>query len=115
MPNHLTPLGIGYVLTLSLMVYPGTQMYYSVWLLVPLLLAWRERRALAGGSWAVPLVIAIAFGLGWSRWNFAAHLVTWLALTALLSAARPGEREIESADKVLCNREEPAPEPAGVA
>jgi arabinofuranan 3-O-arabinosyltransferase len=115
LPKHLAPLGIGYVLTLALLVYPGTQMYYSVWLLVPLLLAWRERRAFRGGSWVVPLMIAIAFGLGWSRWNCAAHLVTWLALTALLCSARLRERERENAEKSLSANELPAREPAGIA
>lgn len=84
LPSDAAPLGIGYVLTLALLVYPGTQMYYSLWLLVPFALLWRQRSSLPGGSWVAPLVIALAYGLIWSRWSFAAHLVAWLALTVLL-------------------------------
>jgi hypothetical protein len=87
--EELSELRISYVLLLALLVYPGTQMYYSVWLLAVLAFMWQDREALAGGPWIVPITIALAAGLGWSRWNFAAHFLVWLILTVLFSVRRP--------------------------
>jgi hypothetical protein len=88
LPRDWSALRMSYALILALMVYPGTQMYYSVWLFVPLALMWRERDLLVGGRWAWPLAVALTFGLGWSRWNLASHLALWLILTILFSLSR---------------------------
>jgi hypothetical protein len=100
-PEKLASHRLGYVLVLALLVYPGTQMYYSVWLLVPLGLLWQERESLRGGRWAAPLAIALAFGLGWSRWNFAAHLVVWLFLTILVCLPRGAPRTTSNPEMAL--------------
>jgi hypothetical protein len=98
MRKDLAPLGVGYVLVLALMVYPGTQMYYTLWLLLPLGMLWQCRESLAGGRWVVPLTIAVAFGLGGSRWNFAAHLVVWLVMSVVMSLPRPTSEDFAAGE-----------------
>jgi hypothetical protein len=87
LPRDLASLGMGYVVTLALLVYPGTLMHYSLLLIVPLTLLWRERANIPGGPVTVALTIALAYGLDWSKLNFAAHLATWSAFTVFLTLA----------------------------
>lgn len=111
--NDAAPLGIGYVLTLALLVYPGTQMYYSLWLLVPFALLWRQRDSLPGGAWVVPLAISLAYGLIWTRWSFAAHLIAWLAMTALLGLRTL--RTTADSDQRTCQEATQSSAPASAA
>lgn len=87
LPHRLVSLGTGYLVTLALLVYPGSLMHYPVLLLIPVAMLWRERNSLPGGPQAVALTIAIVYGLDWSRLSFAANLATWAAFTVLLTLA----------------------------
>jgi len=87
LPGHLESLGMGYVVTLALLAYPGTLKHYSILLLVPAALLWHKRTSLPGGGMAAVVAIAAAYGLGWSRWNFAAHSMMWAMFTVLLTMA----------------------------
>lgn len=50
-------------LLLALLVYPVSQSFYSVLLIPPLLLAWRERERICGRAWTVALVSALIYAL----------------------------------------------------
>lgn len=87
LPQELKLLGLGYVITLALLAYPGTLKHYSILLLIPCSLLWQQRAKLPGGRLTTIATIAFAFGLVWAKWNFAAHLAVWAAQTALFSVA----------------------------
>lgn len=88
LPRELSHLGIGCVLALALLVYPGTLTHYSIGLIVPIAAAWSVRERLRGGTPAVIVMAALAYGLVWSRLEFAANLAVWTAMMGMLVSAR---------------------------
>ena len=87
LPSRLESLGMGYVVTLALLAYPGTLKHYSILLFVSAALLWHKRSSVPGGAVAAVVTIAVAYGLVWSRWNFAAHLMVWTVFTVSLALA----------------------------
>ncbi len=74
------------VLVLTLLLYPGTLVHYTVILLIPLLLLWKFREDFPGGVWGTAGLIAFVYGLialqqGDS--TFAAMFLVWLVLAGL--------------------------------
>lgn len=95
-------------LTLALLLYPGTLEHYSVQLMVPILLLWRERELLPGRVWnVIPLVTLVYVLVDYpgGRGVFAAILLCWILMVwgCLWTAA---ERSANGA-RVL--RESPQP------
>ncbi len=81
-------------LLLSLLVYPASQMFYCVLLLVPFLLLWADRRRAPGGAMSVAILVGVLFGLmdyRGGRHVFVATLVLWLAGMALMATPRSRE------------------------
>jgi hypothetical protein len=72
-----------------LLVYPVSQLFYSVLLIPPLLLAWRERQRIAGGAPLVASVAAAAYvlcALANGRRTVYAFALVWLAAAAVCFA-----------------------------
>jgi Glycosyltransferase family 87 len=79
---------------LALLVYPASQMFYCVLLVIPFLLLWKDRRLLPGGAPAVAVSVGVLYGLmdyRGGRHVFVATLALWLAAMALMAATRPRE------------------------
>lgn len=74
-----------YLLSLGLLIYPGTLLHYGIFLLFPLALVTRHAQRLLGGGSAALLLWGFLFGLSWMRAAFAANLLLWLFLTVQLS------------------------------
>jgi hypothetical protein len=73
------------VLPAALIVYPVSQLFYSVLLLPPLLAFWRRREDVAGGAWTLAVLIATVYALAAvdrGRWTVLAYLLTWVAAAA---------------------------------
>lgn len=82
-------------LLLALLIYPASQMFYCVLLLIPFLLVWSDRRVVPGGARAVALSVGVLYGLmdyRGGRFVFVATLALWVAAMALM-AARAHPRE----------------------
>lgn len=76
--------GLGLVLILALIVYPASQFFYSVFLLVPLLLLWVRREEIptgAAGTGALITVIFVLITIG--GYVFVANILLWSILAAL--------------------------------
>jgi hypothetical protein len=54
---------ISLLLLLAMIVYPVSQLFYSILLIPPALLAWRERERVVGGAWTVSIVVGTVFAL----------------------------------------------------
>jgi hypothetical protein len=70
------------VLLLSLLIYPASQMFYCVLLLVPFLLLWSERRLLPGGAVTAALgtgILYAAMDYRGGKLVFFATFLLWLA------------------------------------
>jgi hypothetical protein len=70
-------------LLLGLLVYPVSQSFYSVLLIPPVLLAWRERGRIPGGAWSVAALGSTVWALSAladGAATFWAYLVLWGAL-----------------------------------
>jgi hypothetical protein len=78
--------GLGLVLGLALMIYPGTLAHYTVVLLIPLLLIWANRERIPLGVWgSAGLIASVYFLIALFRGEsvFAAMALTWLALAGI--------------------------------
>jgi Glycosyltransferase family 87 len=78
--------GLGLVLALALMIYPGTLAHYTVVLLIPLLLIWANRERIPLGVWgSAGLIASVYFLIALFRGEsvFAAMALTWLALAGI--------------------------------
>ncbi len=78
--------GLGLVLALALMIYPGTLAHYTVVLLIPLLLIWTNREKIPLGVWgSAGLIASVYFLIALFRGEsvFAAMALTWLALAGI--------------------------------
>lgn len=87
LPRDCHALGAAYMLTLALLVYPGSLKHYTVLLLLPYGVLWLRRKQLLGGPLLVIAGIAATFGLVWSGLEFQANLAAWLLMTCLLAGS----------------------------
>lgn len=83
------------LLLLGLLLYPVSQVFYSVLILPPALLLWRERERLPGGAWAAAALVGAVFWLAALEdglWTGHAYLLLWGVMAAAgfaLKRARP--------------------------
>jgi Glycosyltransferase family 87 len=73
-------------LLLGLIVYPVSQLFYSVLLIPPALMLWQRRDRIAGGIWTVAVVLAIVQSLAAlyaGRQAVYAYLLMWLVVAVL--------------------------------
>ena len=78
--------GLASVLAMTLLLYPGTLAHYTVTLLIPLLLIWKNREKIPFGVWGSVSLIAFIYSLiGLSQGNstFSAILITWIVVGKL--------------------------------
>jgi hypothetical protein len=78
-------------LLLALIVYPVSQMFYSVFLIPPALLIWREHERVRGGPWSASIAIATVYALASLRDGEAtvfAYLLMWI-VTAWIGVTLP--------------------------
>jgi hypothetical protein len=73
-------------LLLALIVYPVSQLFYSVMLIPPLLAAWRQRERFAGGAWSVSIVAAAVYALAALTFGGATVFAYGLLWTAMALA-----------------------------
>lgn len=95
LPKGDRPLGLGCLIALALLVYPGSLAHYSVCLLLPIGLLWNQRERLPGGSQTILVGCALAYGLIWARWAFLANLSIWLLSIVCLSTLKPSAASAE--------------------
>lgn len=77
---------LGLVLMLALLVYPASQFFYSVLLVVPIVLLWVNRERLPTGTWGVGVLITLTCVLiVYAGFVFIANLILWIALAASLA------------------------------
>lgn len=84
-------LGLAIWIPLALLLYPGSLGHYSVLLLLPMALLWRDSQEIPGGTAALSWVYAIVFGLVWARVEFGANLVMWLLAVFAITVPRRTE------------------------
>ncbi|PYX35956.1 MAG: hypothetical protein DMG75_12330 [Acidobacteria bacterium] len=78
--------GLALVLVLTLLLYPGTLVHYTLILLIPLLVIWEYREDFPGGIWGTVGLIAFVYGsiaLQQGDSTFAAMLLVWMVLAGL--------------------------------
>jgi hypothetical protein len=77
---------IALFLLLALIVYPVSQLFYTVMLLPPVLLVWRRRELVPGGGAGASIVLGLVFALtayDRGRESIHAFLLMWTVLTFL--------------------------------
>jgi len=78
--------GIGLVLMLALVVYPASQFFYSVLLVVPLMMLWEKRDVIAIGAWGAGALITVVYVLAvFPGYVFVANLLLWTALAGFVA------------------------------
>jgi hypothetical protein len=85
MPAKADDWALAFTIPFALLLYPAALVHYSLLLLLPLLLLWRERGQLPISSWGVVAFIALEYGLigrGGSG-VFLAVMLSWLALAGI--------------------------------
>jgi hypothetical protein len=106
-------------LLLAMIVYPVSQLFYSVLLLPPALTLWSRRAQIPGGAWTAAVVVAAVWTLAAFRdgtRTIAASLLLWaaLALCGVLRLARerrnPAAFAAREAEAIT-----PAPAPTGAS
>jgi hypothetical protein len=74
------------ILLLSLLIYPASLMFYSVLLIIPILLFWTHRQQLVGGIWSVTTFITVVYALTSYRngeFVFIANAFAWFVLAGI--------------------------------
>lgn len=82
-------------LLLALLIYPVSQVCYSVLLIPPLLLVWRERERIVGGPWPVALGTGVVYGLMVNAAVFA-YLALWTVFVFVRPSPAQGPHVAES-------------------
>lgn len=73
-------------LLLTLLLYPVSQMFYSILLIVPLLLLWKRQQELIFGTWGVVVFITLEYAIMRhedGNYVFIATTLTWLICTGI--------------------------------
>jgi len=84
-----TEWGISFVLMLALVVYPASQFFYSVLLVVPLMFLWARRDAIPTGAWGAGALITVVYVLTvFMGYVFAANFLLWAALAGFVAWSR---------------------------
>jgi hypothetical protein len=73
------------ILTFAVLIYPASQDMYSLMLIMPMLLLWRNRQNFPGGLWGIIIFIMLEYYLMISS-AFLTVLLMWIVL--MLAAAR---------------------------
>lgn len=78
--------GLSLALILALIVYPATQIFYSVLLIVPIAMLWEGRNKLPTGVWGTGTLITVVLVLiTIGGFVFFANVLLWVAVAALSS------------------------------
>jgi hypothetical protein len=76
--------GIALALMLALVIYPASQFFYSVLLIVPLMLIWGKRDVIPVGPWGAGVLITVVYVLTvFSGYVFVANLLIWVVIAGL--------------------------------
>ena len=86
--DDYTDWALALILLLALIVYPSSQFFYSVLLIIPVLLLWVDREKLPIGVWGIVAFITVLYVLiSFGSHVFVANIILWLAMVALLAWA----------------------------
>jgi hypothetical protein len=85
LPANADDWALAFTIPLALLLYPAALVHYSLLLLLPLLLLWRERGQLPFGIGGVVVFITLAYGLIGRGGNsvFLTVMLSWLALAGI--------------------------------
>lgn len=83
-----TDWALALILLLALIVYPSSQFFYSVLLIIPVLLLWVNREEIPIVDWGIVAFFTVVYVLiSHSSYTFVANILLWLAMVALLAWA----------------------------
>ncbi len=79
-------LALSLIIVLSLLVYPVTQMFYCIILIVPVLLLWKYRLQTQLKIWILVAIVTLEYVMvnySYGNYTFYADLLTWLILAGI--------------------------------